>query len=110
MFYGRDPIQGEFDPAANSAVLNVPGKVGIMKVQLKDAILVNPDPFRDMSVVDEKSYQGALSVENDFYTGRIITFLEGPLANQSYRILGYMGYPLGIRRCLAAGFRLFDRH
>ena len=98
--YGRDAIQGQFDPSAGSAVLNT-GNIGILKVQLLPSVLINPDPYRTPNyydpagteVLDEKSVQSQLSVENDTYIGRIITFLEGPLANQSYRILGYIGTP-----------------
>ncbi len=99
--YGRDAIEGQFNPAAGSAVLNTPGSLGILKVQLSSDIIINPDPYRVPNFyntpgtenADERSFFSQLSVENDTYTGRVITFLEGPLANQSYHILGYWGFP-----------------
>ncbi len=91
--YGRDAFEGEV--VADSAVLNVAGTIGLMKVQLAQDIIINPDPLRrapsGSPTPDENAGTSRLSDEADTYTGRIITFLEGPLANQSYRILGYLG-------------------
>jgi hypothetical protein len=108
--YGRDAIEGVF--LANSAVLNYPIgtiKPGVLKVQLNPNVHVNPDPFRDKNTISIAGptngqetpqvtspnatdwRQSFLSIEEDTYTGRVITFLEGPLKNQSYYILGYWG-------------------
>ena len=97
--YGRDAMEGVFQ--ANSAALNRYAGSGatILKVQLDPVIDINPDPFRPLAPGQETPTiagtwrQSYLSVNSDTYTGRLITFTEGPLANQTYRILGYWGSP-----------------
>jgi len=91
--YGRSTVRGAFVPS--SAVMSIPSvlppsSVRIMKVQLNPSVVVNRDVFR-IPGGTEDSDQAFLSVEDDIYTGRLITFLEGPLLNQTYRILGYRG-------------------
>jgi hypothetical protein len=117
--YGRDAIQGTFVP--NTLVRNylAPGtpplpapfaaspEVGIVKIQLQrlipnaggfdndqtHRITINPDGLRTAGAA---AFFSDLSVEDDTYSGRLITFLDGPLANQTFRILSYRGCPAAV--------------
>lgn len=97
--YGRDPIEGRFRYSATAPLTSElidPNSIGLVKLQLDDDIRIHPDTYRLAFNGDEASFFSKLSVENDTYTGRLITFLEGPLKNQTFRILTYIGSP-GVR-------------
>ncbi len=53
------------------------------------------------SVVFSNSSATQLSIVDDAYNARVFTMLEGPLANQSFRILKYIGYEGGTPENLA---------
>ncbi|MCY2973411.1 MAG: hypothetical protein NTW52_01960 [Planctomycetota bacterium] len=114
--YGRDAIQGTFVPATLVRNYLAPAtpplpapfaaspEVGIVKIQLQrlipnaggfdndqaHRITINPDGLRTAGTA---AFFSDLSVEDDTYSGRLITFLDGPLANQTFRILSYRGCP-----------------
>ncbi len=76
--YGRDAIEGAVNSAKNAAINAVTNEIGLTKVRLDTGITINPDLFRNLLNTDEDSYSSQLSNEKDIYTGRLITFLEGP--------------------------------
>jgi hypothetical protein len=74
--YGSDVIEGTFRYSSTnpiSAELINPNFTGLIKLQLKDTISINPDTYRLGTSVDELSFQSKLSVENDTYSGRLVT-------------------------------------
>jgi hypothetical protein len=97
--YGRATISGEFVQGSlvvsNHSITNRP--TGIVKIQIGSQatgsrIVTTKDGFRNPSTTSpENGFDSHLSIEDDTYTGRLITFTSGPLANQTYRILAYRG-------------------
>jgi len=87
--YGRDAIEGTFASGPSQAItLNLNNTVGFVSVNLNSRVRIKPDTMRQAAELGDESF---LSSAAETYSGRLLTILDGPLKNQTFRILSYTG-------------------